>query len=205
MQNLTFEDLCGLLREEFGSAAVSSPQHPRVGDGDPVTGDLILREEGASSFMVGAQDRGQWSELGRFPSEAEACDFILRQVRHSHRPGQDDSRRKGGIRARHSRLRRGVATHSGAVTESLDDAVVAYVWRPSSSLPGKHADAVRDPALRARVEEIIAELDAIRPGADAIDLMPWADREARAVAVGHPELGEPGIKALRDLLSWTWR
>ncbi|MDU0346529.1 hypothetical protein RWH44_12565 [Microbacterium sp. KSW2-29] len=87
----------------------------------------------------------------------------------------------------------------------LDDAVVAYVWRPSSSIPGKHPDAVSDPALRARVEEIIAELDAIRPGADAADLMPWADREARAVAAGHPELGEPGIKALRDLLSWTWR
>lgn len=87
MQNLTFEELCGLLRDEFGSAAVSSPQHPRVGDGDPVTGDLILREEGASSFIVGAQDRGQWSELGQFPSEAEACDFILRRVRHSHRPG----------------------------------------------------------------------------------------------------------------------
>lgn len=86
MQNLTFDDLCGLLREEFGSAAVSSPQHPRVGDGDPVMGDLILREEGAL-FIVGAQDRGQWSELARFPSEAEACDFILRQVRHGHRPG----------------------------------------------------------------------------------------------------------------------
>ena len=87
MQNLNFEDLCGLLRQEFGSAAVSSPQHPRVGDGDPVTGDLILREEGASLFIVGAQDRGQWSELARFPSEAQACDFILLQVRHSHSPG----------------------------------------------------------------------------------------------------------------------
>lgn len=87
----------------------------------------------------------------------------------------------------------------------LDDAVAAYVWRPQSSIPGKHPDGVSDPALRARVQEIIAELDAIRPGADAADLMPWADREARAVAAGRPELGEPGIKALRDLLSWTRR
>ena len=78
MQDLTFEQLCGVLREEFGSARVSSPQHPRVGDGDPVTGDLILRE---------AQDRGQWSELARFPSESEACAFILDQVRKNHRPG----------------------------------------------------------------------------------------------------------------------
>ncbi len=28
MQDLTFEQLCGVLREEFGSARVSSPQHP---------------------------------------------------------------------------------------------------------------------------------------------------------------------------------
>lgn len=87
----------------------------------------------------------------------------------------------------------------------LDDAVVAYVWRPASSIPGKHPDAVPDPSLRARVEKIIAELDAIRPDVDATDLMPWADTEARSLAAGHPELGEPGIKALRDLLSWTWR
>lgn len=87
MQDLTFEQLCGLLRDEFGSAPISSPQHPRVGDGDPVTGDLILREDGPSSFAVGAQDRGQWSELARFASESEACAFILEQVRRMHRPG----------------------------------------------------------------------------------------------------------------------
>lgn len=87
MQDLTFEQLCGVLRKEFGSARVSSPQHPRVGDGDPVTGDLILREDGPSVFVVGAQDRGQWSELARFPSESEACAFILDQVRTNHRPG----------------------------------------------------------------------------------------------------------------------
>ncbi len=52
MQDLTFEQLCGVLREEFGSARVSSPQHPRVGDGDPLTGDLILREDGPSVFLV---------------------------------------------------------------------------------------------------------------------------------------------------------
>lgn len=87
MQDLTFEQLCGVLREEFGSARVSSPQHPRVGDGDPVSGGLILREDGPSEYVVGSQDRGQWSELARFRSESEACAFVLDQMRKSHRPG----------------------------------------------------------------------------------------------------------------------
>lgn len=87
----------------------------------------------------------------------------------------------------------------------LDDAVVAYVWRHSSAVPGRHPDAVSDPALRARVEQIIAELDVIRPDADATDLTSWADGRARSLAAGHPELGEPAIGALRDLLAWIWR
>lgn len=78
---------------------------------------------------------------------------------------------------------------------------MAYVWRHSSSVPGTHPDAVPDPDLRARVGKIIAELDAIRPGADATDLTPWADREARLSSARHPELGERGIGALRDLLA----
>lgn len=40
---------------------------------------------------------------------------------------------------------------------------------------------------------------------EATDLVPWADGEVRSLAVVHPELGSPGIGALRDLLSRTWR
>lgn len=87
MRDLAFKDLCDVLRGEFGSAPVSSPQNPRVGDGDPVKGDLIFWEDRPSSFIVGVHDRGQWSELSRFSSESEACAFILDQVRQSHRPG----------------------------------------------------------------------------------------------------------------------
>ncbi len=40
---------------------------------------------------------------------------------------------------------------------------------------------------------------------EATDLVPWADGEVRSLAAVHPELGSPGIGALRDLLSRTWR
>ncbi|MDT0116204.1 hypothetical protein Q9R20_04290 [Microbacterium sp. PRF11] len=88
---------------------------------------------------------------------------------------------------------------------SLDDALVAYIWKPGSSIPGKHPGAIADSAARGEVEAVIAELDAIRPDADAADLMPWADRKAREIAATHPDIGDAGTRALRDLLSWTWR
>lgn len=88
---------------------------------------------------------------------------------------------------------------------SLDDAVVAYIWNPGSSIPGKHPQAVADLEVRAEVESIIAELDAVRPDAEAVDLVPWAEKKARQIAVAHPDLGDVGIRALRDLLGWTWR
>lgn len=87
MQDLTFEELCGLLRDEFGSAPVSSPDYPHVGDGNPVLGTLVLVSEGSAGFAVGAQESGQWVELARFDSEADACAFVLDAIQGSRRPG----------------------------------------------------------------------------------------------------------------------
>lgn len=88
---------------------------------------------------------------------------------------------------------------------NLDDALVAYIWNPGSSIPGKHPEAIAGSALKREVELVIAELDAIRPDADAADLMPWAEKKAREIASAHPDIGDAGTRALRDLLSWTWR
>lgn len=87
MQDLTFEELCDLLRDELGSAPVSSPDHPHVGDGDPVLGTLILLNDRSNGFAVGTQERGQWTELARFDSESDACTFALDAIRRSSRPG----------------------------------------------------------------------------------------------------------------------
>lgn len=87
MREITFEELCDILREEFGSAPVSSPDHPHVGDGDPVLGTLVLVNERLTGFVVGTQERGQWAELARFDSESDACAFALDSIRKSRRPG----------------------------------------------------------------------------------------------------------------------
>ncbi|MDQ1112100.1 hypothetical protein QE418_001548 [Microbacterium testaceum] len=86
-REMTFEELCGILRDEFGSAPVSSPDHPHVGDGDPVLGTLVLLIESSAGFAVGTQERGQWTELARFDSESDACAFVLDAIRKSRRPG----------------------------------------------------------------------------------------------------------------------
>ncbi|WP_295843943.1 hypothetical protein [uncultured Microbacterium sp.] len=87
MKDLTFQELCDILRDEFGSAPVSSPDHPHVGDGDPVLGTLVLLNERSTGFAVGTQERGQWAELARFDSESDACAFALDSIRKSRRPG----------------------------------------------------------------------------------------------------------------------
>ncbi|YAF74133.1 hypothetical protein NE358_15360 [Sphingomonas sp. G5] len=87
MREMKFEELCGILRDEFGSAPVSSPDHPHVGDGDPILGTLVLLHEKSSGFVVGTQERGQWTELARFDSESDACAFALDAIRRSRRPG----------------------------------------------------------------------------------------------------------------------
>ena len=86
-REMTFEELCGILRDEFGSAPVSSPDHPHVGDGDPVLGTLVLLIESSAGFAVGTQGRGQWTELARFDSESDACAFVLDAIRKGRRPG----------------------------------------------------------------------------------------------------------------------
>lgn len=91
------------------------------------------------------------------------------------------------------------------MSESLSDAVHAFVWRDEAAIPGRHPERVSDPATLAQVQRIVAELDAIRPGTDSRDLMEWAEREVRTLAARHPDLNERAIRALRDLLSWTWR
>ncbi|MFJ4036597.1 hypothetical protein ACIPVB_00810 [Microbacterium sp. NPDC090007] len=83
--------------------------------------------------------------------------------------------------------------------------MVAYIWNPGSSIPGKHPEAIAGSAATGEVEAVIAESDAVLPDADAADLMPWADRKAREIAAAHPDVGDAGTRALRDLLSWTWR
>lgn len=91
------------------------------------------------------------------------------------------------------------------MTQTFDDAVQAFIWRDGAAIPGRHPDRVTDDGMRARVIALVRQLDAIQPGADAADLMPWADRKARELAASDPELGDQAIRALRDLLSWAWR
>jgi len=89
--------------------------------------------------------------------------------------------------------------------ESLDEAIIHYVWSDGAAVPGHHPESVGEPVLLRRVEAIIADLDAVRPGENAEDLFPWSDREARAIATRHASLSEEAIAALRALLSWQWR
>jgi hypothetical protein len=87
----------------------------------------------------------------------------------------------------------------------LGDAIAAYTWDGRSAIPGRHPERVADPALLARVEAVIRRLDAIRPDASARDLAGWADGQAAAVAGEHGGLTPAAVRALADLLSWTWR
>ncbi len=89
--------------------------------------------------------------------------------------------------------------------EALGDAIDAYIWDEHSAIPGRHPERVPDAAVRAEVEEVIRRSDAIRPDETASDLMGWADREAVALAAAYDGLSPRGVRALRDLLSWSWR
>ncbi len=62
-----------------------------------------------------------------------------------------------------------------------------------------------DPAVLDRVEAVIRRLDAIRPDESASDLVGWAEGEASALAADYDGLSPEGVRALRDLLSWSWR
>jgi len=209
MPDTTFEELCATLRDEFGSAPVSSSEHPRMGDGDPVRGDLILRQEEPFTFAVGATERGQWVELGRFTSESEACAFVLDQVRRSRRPGKHPSAAETAESERTTQqatddIRRLLGLADPAPTP-LDAALTVYIWADGSAVPGRHPEAVSDTAIRAQVEGLIERMDAVTPGADATDLAAWADRTVRGFASERDDVGEAGIRALAALLSWTWR
>jgi hypothetical protein len=106
VREITFEELCGILREELGSAPVSSPDHPHVGDGDPVLGTLVLVNERLTGFAVGTQERGQWAELARFDSESDACAYALDSIRKMP-PTGCASRRSGKSRIRTDHPRNG--------------------------------------------------------------------------------------------------
>jgi hypothetical protein len=88
--------------------------------------------------------------------------------------------------------------------EVLGNAIAAYVWDERSAIPGRHPDRVPDPELLVQVEAVINRLDAIQPDKTARDLMGWAERQASALA-DYDGLSAQGVRALRDLLSWTWR
>jgi hypothetical protein len=47
-------------------------------------------------------------------------------------------------------------------TALLGDAIAACIWDGRSAIPGHHPERVPDPELRARVEQIVRRVDAIR-------------------------------------------
>lgn len=88
--------------------------------------------------------------------------------------------------------------------QRLSAAIVAFVWAPGAAIPGRHPEAVADKALRARVESIVAEVDAVRPDVGSEQLLPWADAQVRQIAAGCPGLSHEAAAALRSLLTWQW-
>jgi hypothetical protein len=89
--------------------------------------------------------------------------------------------------------------------ELLGDAIDAYIWDERSAIPGRHPERVPDPEVLKRVEGVIRRLDEIRPDESARDLMGWAERQASVLAADYGGLSPKGVRALRDLLSWSWR
>jgi hypothetical protein len=55
------------------------------------------------------------------------------------------------------------------------------------------------------VVDLVAEVDAVRPGEDARDLFAWAESRRAEVATAHPELSDEALIALRALISFEWR
>ena len=98
-----------------------------------------------------------------------------------------------------------VTAVAAPTSAGLSHAVRTFVWGAEGAVPGRHPELVSNAALRARVEKIIGAVDSIRPDADAADLAAWAGREVRAIATRFPELDDTALRALRDLLTWTWR
>ncbi|GAA1923504.1 hypothetical protein GCM10009775_14840 [Microbacterium aoyamense] len=88
--------------------------------------------------------------------------------------------------------------------DTLSEAIVRYVGQDESSIPGRHPDRVASESTRAHVEQVIAELDAIRPDDSAVDLFGWARREVDALPSA-PRLSDSARSALVSLLSFTWR
>jgi hypothetical protein len=92
------------------------------------------------------------------------------------------------------------------VDEALSSGVLTYVgFDRDSSLPGRHPGRIEDPELRQRVVDLVAEVDAVRPGEDARDLFAWAESRRAEVATAHPELSDEALIALRALISFEWR
>lgn len=74
------------------------------------------------------------------------------------------------------------STESAALRPDLDAAIVAYIRGVGSALAGHHPERVPDPQLLARVEVVLARLDAIQPDEMARDHSARADTQACAVA-----------------------
>lgn len=107
---MRFPQLCEALREALGTAPVSSPDYPGIGDGDAVRGDVILRHSD-SAVQVGAQDRGEWVETARFPTEDEACAYILdlilrRRAPHAPLSAEEEQRSRAVTAETDEQLRR---------------------------------------------------------------------------------------------------
>ncbi len=91
-----------------------------------------------------------WADLE--PGLAKILIYSTQDVQETRASGDRDP-----DRSHRSPYRRNAHDLREVTMTSLDDALVAYIWKPGSSIPGKHPGAIAGSAATGEVEAVIAE------------------------------------------------
>lgn len=83
---------------------------------------------------------------------------------------------------------------------------MAYVgFDRDAAVPGRFPARIDDPALRQRVVDIVAGVDAEADPRTAENLSAWGDALVAGVRERHPELSEEALAAVKALLTFESR
>lgn len=88
--------------------------------------------------------------------------------------------------------------------ERLSAAFLSYVgWDTDATLPGRHPDRIADGSLKNRALEVIAMVDAEKPGRQG--LQEWGLEVGDKTRTLFPGLSREAIDALVALVAFEWR